>query len=268
MSHICQNLVICGEDKNELRSILENDPKWDVIISFFDPQLPQQMELHNQKTKWMDTHCKFYFQYSFIDIIREHESGPQHNHILGLKSIAKYCNYLREKQQQGLKILIHCWKGRCRSTAAAIILLTEWGVSFSDAYNHVRSIRSNALPNRRMLLLAGLIHRNLIKLRFFLTFPKEIQIDFITLKYKYYVHDLFMWKEKRNDDDSKYDYYEGYAHFDLKHITLDKIIEEWVKDLHVSTVGFLPCDQSLSSPNLVDAFASLQLIQKIIEQPM
>ena len=54
-----------------------------------------------------------------------------------------------------LGVVVHCEAGVSRSTAASIIGLCSLGLSAEAAFNEVENINPVALPNRRMLRLAG-----------------------------------------------------------------------------------------------------------------
>ena len=51
------------------------------------------------------------------------------------------------------KVLIHCFAGRRRSTATAIGILIQHGMTIEDAFEHCYKIRPIMLPNRLILQL-------------------------------------------------------------------------------------------------------------------
>jgi predicted protein tyrosine phosphatase len=45
------------------------------------------------------------------------------------------------------RLLVHCFAGQSRSTAIAIGILIQHGMSYADAFAHVESVRSILMPN-------------------------------------------------------------------------------------------------------------------------
>lgn len=49
------------------------------------------------------------------------------------------------------RVLVHCLAGISRSTATAIGILIQHGMSYEDAYNHIASIRKQLAPNKLLI---------------------------------------------------------------------------------------------------------------------
>ncbi len=51
------------------------------------------------------------------------------------------------------RILVHCFAGQSRSTAAAIAIIIQHGMNYIDAFDHVSSLRPISLPNTAFIKL-------------------------------------------------------------------------------------------------------------------
>lgn len=99
---------------------------------------------------------------SIIDPNDEFKSHGKHHIVMQLHDIASHINdsYItptREHLEEILdftkdlthddKLLVHCHMGVSRSTAIACGILIQHGMSYEEAYEHVRSVRDCLLPN-------------------------------------------------------------------------------------------------------------------------
>ncbi len=69
---------------------------------------------------------------------------PQKQHLLQL---LKFTEDLSDDD----KVLVHCLQGKSRSTAAAIAILIQHGMSHEDAYLQIASIRPKLSPNKLLI---------------------------------------------------------------------------------------------------------------------
>lgn len=55
--------------------------------------------------------------------------------------------------EDGDSLLIHCAAGKSRSAAMAWAVLIQHGMTFEEAFHHVKAIRPQAIPNQLMVAL-------------------------------------------------------------------------------------------------------------------
>ena len=109
-----------------------NDPGLHAVPLAKQGDIPNFLELH-------------FYDYSQKD--RYLADAPQLSHIQAIATWAKSC--------ENLDIAINCGAGLSRSTAAALIVLCEWGVTPKLAVETVFTIRKLATPNTIMLEFYG-----------------------------------------------------------------------------------------------------------------
>lgn len=79
---------------------------------------------------------------------------PEKHHI---DQILEFTKQFKE----GDRVLIHCSAGISRSTAIALLVLIQHGMSPSDAMDHVHDIRSRCWPNAKVVQLGdGVLNCN------------------------------------------------------------------------------------------------------------
>ncbi len=81
-----------------------------------------------------------------VDDIRPNEIGPSIDHIL---EVLEFTKDLTDQD----KLLVNCHMGVRRSTAMAMAVLLQHGMSPKNAYQHVKEVRPVANPNRLMTKL-------------------------------------------------------------------------------------------------------------------
>ena len=140
------NLTICGKD--ELSPLLAN--KYSAIISIHDPGRNRkwsEVKRAKRKKQFETIHCHTVLCLDFFDTENDAElDGPRIIHIQTITEFAK-------RIEPGSDVLIHCRMGVSRSTAAAMILLMEHGMTRDAALNEVKRVRPVADPNTLMLKL-------------------------------------------------------------------------------------------------------------------
>ncbi|TAN56436.1 MAG: protein-tyrosine-phosphatase [Magnetospirillum sp.] len=141
-------LTICGIDElpghaevgvSHVLTIL--DPEWP------DPEHFARFRPH-RRTIWR-----------FHDIVHPHE-GQTHPTEADVRAILDYGRALRTEAVAHL--LIHCHLGLSRSTATAVILMTQDNPGReAEAFEHLRVVRPFSWPNSRMVGMAdALLERN------------------------------------------------------------------------------------------------------------
>ena len=53
--------------------------------------------------------------------------------------------------KDGDKVLVHCFAGQSRSTAAAIAICIQHGMHWKDAFHHIEGIRPIMMPNQKFI---------------------------------------------------------------------------------------------------------------------
>jgi predicted protein tyrosine phosphatase len=102
-------------------------------------------------------HSELLMFHDLDDIEAQHKQFKNYNPPVKehIKVIIDMFRHMRARRGSG--IVVHCEAGISRSTAASIIGLCTLGIEPKAAFEHVVSINEFALPNRRMLRLAGSI---------------------------------------------------------------------------------------------------------------
>jgi len=81
---------------------------------------------------------------------------PSQKHVDEIKQFA--ANIIKARGICYMNIMIHCHAGVSRSTAAGIILLTEFNHTFEKAEEEIQKIRPQSNPNEKLLSLANPNH--------------------------------------------------------------------------------------------------------------
>lgn len=139
------SITICG--KGDLADVLKKN-KYDAILSINDPMSMKYREQWDQTLKRFSPNVMCLYFWDTND--QRMKDSPQMGHILAIKRFGKEC--------ANKKILVHCKFGISRSTAAAIIILQQVGLSYEQAFKHVLTIRPIAQPNILMLNMSFVLH--------------------------------------------------------------------------------------------------------------
>ena len=102
------------------------------IISLIKPDMPD----------WGKNHLKL--QFDDISYSRDGYIAPSSWHVNRILEFSK--DFVDTD-----KVLVHCQAGISRSTAAAIGILIQHGMSYEYAYNKIENIRPILLPNKLMV---------------------------------------------------------------------------------------------------------------------
>jgi predicted protein tyrosine phosphatase len=117
----------------------------DQVVSILDPDSPEPVELRAVQRRFLCT-------LRFHDVVED--SGPlispQASHIDKLLDFGRSLS-----SDPGRHLLIHCFAGLCRSTAAALVLIAQSDPSASPerAVTRLLEITPHAWPNTRMVQL-------------------------------------------------------------------------------------------------------------------
>ncbi|XP_020228552.1 dual specificity protein phosphatase 1 isoform X2 [Cajanus cajan] len=86
------------------------------------------------------------FVYKLINVVdKNHEDLKQH--------FNECFDFIDEAKRLGGGVLVHCFAGKSRSVTVVIAYLMKTrGMSFNEAWQHVRTIRPAALPNAGFIL--------------------------------------------------------------------------------------------------------------------
>lgn len=135
-------LTICRF--RELWKLLK-DSKYDAIISITDPykEQPAQTIVTRNRREFLLKYCPNVLCLDFED--NDFVSAAVVNEIIAFAKTLP----------PNARLLAHCMVGRCRSTAAALIVLRECGLDYGAAYTEVMRVRPIARPNIKMLCLYG-----------------------------------------------------------------------------------------------------------------
>ena len=87
----------------------------------------------------------------FDDLEDKHRFLTKHK-LATTNIIQDILNFTKNLGEQD-KILIHCHAGLCRSTAVALLVMLQHGMTEKNALEHLISIRPKAWPNRLVLRL-------------------------------------------------------------------------------------------------------------------
>ena len=164
-------LTICGRD--DLKKLFQNN-KYDAIISINDPDKAHKWDLYRREKwkKWIEENgCKD--DISSVLCLYFDDATPGDRSLftrdlrlplpVHIEQIVDFCSFWRTKQllsnlstsetinKKDFHVLIHCRMGISRSTAAAMIVLLEHGLSEADALSIVKEVRPIACPNTHML---------------------------------------------------------------------------------------------------------------------
>lgn len=90
----------------------------------------------------------------FFDISEEKRGKMNGPTKADIENLIKFFNEVLKENNPF--ILIHCYAGRSRSAAAGLILLNMYYKDYKKAINKLYKVVPNAMPNKRMLKLAGL----------------------------------------------------------------------------------------------------------------
>uniref|UniRef100_A0A6C0JTG2 Tyrosine specific protein phosphatases domain-containing protein n=1 Tax=viral metagenome TaxID=1070528 RepID=A0A6C0JTG2_9ZZZZ len=165
MTNIPIKLSICGRD--DLQKLFQNN-KYDAIISINDPDKAHKWDLYRRDKwkKWLEENgCSFTKPDKstticlYFDDATPGDRSLFGNHTLRLplpihiEQIVNLSNNIKDNNvdNKDFHILIHCRMGISRSTAAAMIVLMEHGLSEEDALATVKNVRPIACPNTHML---------------------------------------------------------------------------------------------------------------------
>lgn len=124
--------------------IVEYIDKVPNVLSINDPGLHAvPLEKQGYIANFLELH---FYDYKLEDI-HYLPDAPQLSHIQAIATWAKSC--------ENFDVAINCGAGLSRSTAAALIILHEWGLSPKLSVEIVFTVRKLATPNRIMLELYG-----------------------------------------------------------------------------------------------------------------
>lgn len=151
MNEIPLELTICSWLEFNKRVAEE---RFDAIVSVKDPSTSHHFRDVRtlQRHSRLLQHCSKVICLDFYDITDDRPSvrGPTRSVI---EQIVRFARTL----PRGSRVIVHCMAGISRSTAAAIILLREHGLSHEQALAEVVVRRPIAWPNKRMLALYELV---------------------------------------------------------------------------------------------------------------
>lgn len=143
---------------------LLREQQFDAVLSIKDPKYDvRRSEISRaQRRKSFEKHCSHVLCLDFNDYTAIGCGGsvtavgvtmsglrliwPQEHHIAAIVEFARGI-------KNNARVLVHCMAGISRSAAAAMIILQEKGQSYSSACAEVLRVRSQAVPNVRMLYL-------------------------------------------------------------------------------------------------------------------
>lgn len=142
----CLQRELCICPQSEVREILAQQPQHWSVISIREPihQAPDlSAAVRNTQVVFSDV----------LTSTGNQGQGPQPAHVENMLRFAQRC----EKQP----LLVHCWAGRSRSTAVALILIVKqlWdqgldgALLVKQAIDVLLQLRSIATPNRLVLRL-------------------------------------------------------------------------------------------------------------------
>jgi len=116
---------------------------FDAVLTIEDPQA-----LHKHRLRFYSNPAPSHLILSFEDIDADNHDFmiAQEDHIQAVISFGR--------RHRGGRILIHCFHGVARSAAAGFIMLTDWSGDVDAAFNWLRQINADVVPNLRMLRLA------------------------------------------------------------------------------------------------------------------
>lgn len=103
------------------------------IISLIKPYMP----------RWSDKN-HLILRFDDVSYQRDGYTAPSLWHVERILEFSK--NFTDDD-----KVLVHCQAGISRSTAAAIGILIQHGMSYEDAYNRIENIRPILSPNKLMV---------------------------------------------------------------------------------------------------------------------
>lgn len=145
MNEIPLELTICSWMEFNKRVAEE---RFDAIVSVKNPSTSHHFRDVRtlQRHSRLLQHCNKVICLDFYDITDDRPSvrGPTRSVI---EQIVRFARML----PRGSRVIVHCMAGISRSTAAAIILLREHGLSHEQALAEVVVRRPIAWPNKRML---------------------------------------------------------------------------------------------------------------------
>jgi predicted protein tyrosine phosphatase len=141
MSALPEQITICGALDLENYSNIG----FDYIVSILNPESPEPVAL---RAFARHERCTLRFH----DIIEDSDLlvAPQAHHINELLEFGRSLGGGPDR-----RLLVHCFAGMCRSTAAALVLIAQSDLASppENAITRLLEIAPNAWPNARMVQL-------------------------------------------------------------------------------------------------------------------
>ena len=142
---LIKDVVLVGHKVHALDEITdEGVAAADAIVSIDDPEepVPNEVSLSNKRRLVL----------RFFDYDHEDDQSPQIGHVRDLIAFAA-------ETRPGEKVLVHCYAGISRSTAALAIIFAviHPELSYDEIFEAIYLIRPIAWPNTRMVAYADQI---------------------------------------------------------------------------------------------------------------
>jgi len=115
---------------------------FDEVQAEIDAGWPTRIISVIKKTN-MPNYGDHHLHLTFDDV---HNTNNNHIHPL-MEHLQTVLNFTKDLTEDD-RVLVHCLAGVSRSTATAIAICIQHGMSYQDAYNHIKMIRPVANPNR------------------------------------------------------------------------------------------------------------------------
>jgi predicted protein tyrosine phosphatase len=80
-------------------------------------------------------------QVNDVPFVAKHAMSPSLNHLLTV------LNFTKDLTSRD-RLLVHCFAGQSRSTAIAIAIMIQHGLSYDAAFDHVEAVRNILMPNQ------------------------------------------------------------------------------------------------------------------------
>jgi predicted protein tyrosine phosphatase len=134
-------LSVCG--KNEIDAF--SGKRLTHILSLEDPGTPQDTPSWFKGVHWQ---IQFHDVESIREAVEFGATAPTEDQVAEILGYGQEC--LEASRTRRVHLLVHCWAGASRSTAACYALLVQAvGVErASEALQYIRDIRPEAFPNQ------------------------------------------------------------------------------------------------------------------------
>lgn len=142
------NLEICSRDEALKRM---NTSKYDAVFSIDNPPSARrgkaEVDRRNQEVRALVPNAEFFFFYD----------KPGRTSETNRRAVLNAARRIAAKSQElhdNARVLLHCVQGRCRSPAAAIVLLRAIGHTTEEARAIVKHLVPKSTPYEEMLELS------------------------------------------------------------------------------------------------------------------